>query len=117
RERLSCCRIDQLDAALREVARAHRLGRHSGVLIEEIAGLVPRVVHLERRATVGVGIDAGDLERTSERRAEIVLCELRLGDRNLRAKLIGRTGEGRSAERVVDRSLIGTLRAPGAAAK
>ena len=53
----------------------------------------------------------------SERRAKIVLCELRLRDRNLGAQLIGRNVEDRDAERVVDRSLIRTLRTPGAAAE
>src|SRR5262249_47642998 len=116
-ERLSARRIDQPDRARREVAAPHRVGRNGGVLIEKVVRLVAGVIELKGRTPVGVGVDAGDFQRSPKRPAESVLRDLRFGARHIGAQLIRRRIEGRSAERVSNRSLVRLLAARTAAAE
>ena len=110
-------RVDELNRARREIARAHGRRGDGAVLILKLRGMVAGVVQLKVRPTVGVLVDAGNLERTADGSAEIVARKRQRTDwsHDAVSRLQVRGIERRSTEGVSSRTLIGTLPAPAAA--
>src|SRR5207344_1784363 len=85
----------------------------------QLRRVIARVVDLEVRTAVRVRVEAGNLERAADRRAEVVARERQRahGRDHAVAGLEVRRVERRSAERVVRRSLIRALSAAAASAE
>src|SRR5690606_38322490 len=113
-ERLAGRRVHQLRVERREVAVAHRLGRHRRVLIEDLITARAVVVDGEEAPARAV-VDAGDLHRPAERAAEALPRIGRDVRRIALAQLERRRVQHRSAEAVGAAAAVGVLAAAAAA--
>src|SRR5262249_28283444 len=109
--RLPVLRVDQRDWTERKIAVAHRVRRHGGVLIHEVAAAGAAVLEREVRPGVRVVVEAGDLDGAAEGQTEVLVRISRLGALHLVPKLQRGGVQRRTAEPIVDGALKPVLTA------